>query len=284
MNILITGIKGYIGKNLKLKLKKKNKVFGVSSNTESLDYNRLLKKKIKPHAIFHCAGTGLVGIDKISYSEHKKKNLTSTKKLIDFIKKIKFKNSIIIFLSSQAVYGKVSVNKISEKNKTLPISNYGKTKLLAEKELLKVKNNSIIILRIFSIYGIGMKKQIIWDACKKFKKNKLEFRGDGKEKRDYLNISDFIELSEKIINSKKNLKNQIFNVGSGIGTRIGFLLNKMKNLYGIKTKIIYSKKYNKSEHQNYVSSNLKIKKIFNWKPQKKLSKEIFNYIRWFKTL
>ena len=88
----------------------------------------------------------------------------------------------------------------------------------------------------------------------------MEFRGDGKEKRDYLNISDFIELSEKIINSKKNLKNQIFNVGSGIGTRMSFLLNKMKNLYGIKTKIIFSKKYNKSEHQNYVSSNLKIKK------------------------
>ena len=106
-------------------------------------------------------------------------------------------------MSSQAVYGKVSTNKISEKKKTLPISDYGKTKLLAEKELLKLKNNSIFILRIFSIYGIGLKKQIIWDACKKFKKNKLIFRGDGKEKRDYLNINDFTKLSEKIINSKK---------------------------------------------------------------------------------
>ena len=69
-------------------------------------------------------------------------------------------------------------------------------------------------------------------------------------------------MSEKIINSKKNLKNQIFNVGSGIGTRIGFLLNKMKNLYD-KNKNHIFEKYNKSEHQNYVSSNLKIKKIFN---------------------
>ena len=58
----------------------------------------------------------------------------------------------------------------------------------------------------------------------------------------------------------------------------------MKNLYGVKAKILFSKKYNKSEHQNYVSSNLKIKKTFNWKPQKKLSKELINYIRWFKTL
>ena len=128
MNILITGIKGYIGNSLKLKFQKKNKIFGISSKTERLDYKRLLKKNIKPHVIFHCAGSGLVGIDKISYLIHKQKNLDSTKKLIKFIKKIKLKKSIIIFLSSQAVYGKVSSNRISEKNKTLPISDYGKTK------------------------------------------------------------------------------------------------------------------------------------------------------------
>lgn len=284
MNILITGIKGYIGNSLKLKFQKKNKIFGVSSKTESLDYQILLKKKIKPQVIFHCAGTGLVGINKIPYLTHKKKNLESTKKLIKFIKKIKLKKSIIVFLSSQAVYGKVSTNKISEKNKTLPISDYGKTKLIAEKELLKVKNNSVFILRIFSIYGIGLKKQIIWDACKKFKKNKLTFRGDGEEKRDYLNINDFTKLSEKIINSKKKVKKQILNVGSGSGIKISILLDRMKNLYGIKKKISFSKKYNKFEYQNYVSSNLKVEKFLNWKPKKNLSKELNNYIRWFKKL
>ena len=284
MNILITGIKGYIGNSLKLKFKKKNKIFGISSKTEALDYKILLKKKIKPQVIFHCAGTGLVGINKIPYQIHKKKNLESTKKLIKFIKKIKLKKSIIVFLSSQAVYGKVSSNRISEKNKTLPISDYGKTKLLAERELLKVKNNSVFILRIFSIYGIGLKKQIIWDACEKFKRNKFIFRGDGKEKRDYLNIDDFTRLSEKIINSKKNVKNQILNIGSGTGVKISVLVNKIKNLYGKKTKIFFSKRNNKFEYQNYVASNSKVKKVLNWKPKKNLSKELVNYIRWYKKL
>ena len=73
MNILITGIKGYIGNSLKLKFQKKNKIFGVSSKTESFDYKILLKKKIKPQVIFHCAGTGLVGVNKIPYQTHKKK-------------------------------------------------------------------------------------------------------------------------------------------------------------------------------------------------------------------
>ena len=95
MNILITGIKGYIGNSLKLKFQKKNKIFGISSKTERLDYKRLLKKNIKTHVIFHCAGSGLVGIDKISYLIHKQKNLDSTKKLIKFIKKTKDKKTAL---------------------------------------------------------------------------------------------------------------------------------------------------------------------------------------------
>ena len=82
----------------------------------------------------------------------------------------------------------------------------------------------------------------------------------------------------------KNVKKQILNVGSGSGIKISVLLDKMKNLYGIKKKIFFSKKYNKSEHQNYISSNLKVEKFLNWKPKKNLSKELNNYIRWFKKL
>ena len=81
MKILITGIKGYIGHSLKLKLQKRNKIFGISSKTETLDYKRLLKKKIKPQVIFHCAGTGLVGVNKISYLTHKKKKFRIYKKV-----------------------------------------------------------------------------------------------------------------------------------------------------------------------------------------------------------
>ena len=173
MKILITGIKGFIGNNLKKKFKKNYKIYGISSKNDIFEYKRLIKNKIKPNIIFHCAGSGLVGTNLISYNAHKNKNLNSTKKLVKFIKKSRLKKIKVIFLSSQAVYGKVFSNKISEKNRVLPISAYGKTKLSAEKEILKIKDNSIIILRIFSIYGIGLKKQILWDACEKFQKKKV---------------------------------------------------------------------------------------------------------------
>ena len=39
----------------------------------------------------------------------------------------------------------------------------------------------------------------------------------------------------------KNVKKQILNVGSGSGIKISILLDKMKNLYGIKKKFLFQK-------------------------------------------
>ena len=282
LKILITGINGYIGSNLKNFLRKKNyKIFGIKSKTSTRDYNQLIKNKIKPDVVIHCAGSGLVGLNKISQYTHKKKNLGSTKQLIKFIKKSNIQSSKIIFLSSQAVYGKIVSKKISEENDTKPLSSYGKTKLLAEKELKKINNNYIVILRLFSIYGIGLKKQIIWDACCKFKNNNFTFRGNGLEKRDFLNIKDFNNLIRLIIVSKIN-HNLILNVGSGVGTQIKNLINSIKVEFKIKSKINYNKNSNIIENQNYVSSNKYVRKKFNWRRIYSLKDEIKKYVKWLK--
>jgi len=282
LKILITGIKGFIGSQIEQTLKKRSKIFGISSDTEKNDYKKLIKKRIRPNIIFHCAGSGLVGINKITHSIHRKKNLDSTKNLIKFINKIKLKNSKIIFLSSQSVYGKVSGKKISESHPTIPISSYGKTKLLAEKKIMKITNNSVIVLRLFSIYGIGLKKQILWDACCKFKKKDTKFKGNGQEKRDFLNINDLIKLIKKIIVSNGNNKNELYNVGSGAGIKIRNLLLKLKSIYKLDKKLFFLENQKKSEHQDYISSNKKIIQNFKWKISKNLYQELKQYVRWFK--
>ncbi len=285
MKILITGINGFIGRHLKnLFFKKNYKVFGIRSKSQTNDYKILLKKKIKPNILIHCAGSGIVGFNNVPYKIHKQKNLNSTKKLIAFVKKAKLRNSKIIFLSSQAVYGKVSTVKISEKNKTQPISNYGKTKFLAEKELKKITDNFVIVLRLFSIYGNGLRKQIIWDACNKFINKEVFFRGNGKEKRDFLHILDLIGLLKKIIKSEPKTSFAVFNVGSGKGIKIKTLLIKIKKIYKSSLKISFMKNGNKQENQNFVSNNRKIINTFDWKPKKNLNKELKFYIKWFKNI
>ena len=46
--------------------------------------------------------------------------------------------------------------------------------------------------------------------------------------------------------------------------------------------IIYTGNPNIIENQNYISSNDKIKKKFNWKCISKLKIEIKKYVKWFK--
>lgn len=283
MIILITGISGYIGSELKNFFKKKRqKIYGITRKNSKSKYQNLIKNNIKPNVIIHCAGSGLVGIEKLNKKVHYKKNYNSTKDLIRFVKVSQIENCKIIFLSSQSVYAAKKQKRIFEIDKILPKSNYGKTKYLSEKILINLKKNKVIILRLFSIYGIGLKKQIIWDACEKFRKNIVKFRGDGNEVRDFLNIKDLLDLINKIIKKNYIEESTIYNVGHGRGVSINKLLNFIKKEYKSKHNITFIGNNNEAENRNFVSSNFKVEKDFKWTPSRNLFKEVKNYIGWYK--
>lgn len=284
MKILITGVNGFVGSQIKKYYSKNgNILIGVDSKNFKNKFKHLIRKKTDFDLIFHCAGSGIVGIKKLSYKIHYNKNYASTIQLINFIKKSNLKNCKIIFFSSQAVYAK-SEKKIKENYKIFPSSYYGKTKLMAEKKLIKIKNNSIIILRLFSIYGKGLKKQIMWDTCKKFKNKKNNFFGNGEEIRDFLNIKDLMILLKKIVNSKFQPGFNIYNVGSGKGTKIRKIIDLIKSNFKIGKKIIFNDIKNSSENRNFISSNIKVEKKFSWRPKTILKKEILIYVKWFKKI
>ena len=88
-------------------------------------------------------------------------NNINTVKLIESIKNTSVER--FIFSSSSSVYGKIN-KKIREKDTKHPISPYGRSKLLAEKnirklcEKYKIKN---VILRYFNVVGAQVKKNLI---------------------------------------------------------------------------------------------------------------------------
>ena len=155
--------------------------------------------------IIHCAGTGTVGS---SNKEPLLKNYITTKSLIKFCKSIKEKPKII-FLSSYSIYGEKYNRPIKEYFKTNPKSCYSKTKKKSEDALIKLKNShkiNIKILRLASIYGNGIEKQLLFDVCKKIQNKSGNFYGTGDEVRDWMHISDLGSLILKIIrvNDRKN--------------------------------------------------------------------------------
>ena len=87
-------------------------------------------------------------------------NNINTVKLIESIKNTSVER--FIFSSSSSVYGKINKKKIREKDTKHPISPYGRSKLLAEKnirklcEKYKIKN---VILRYFNVVGAQVKEK-----------------------------------------------------------------------------------------------------------------------------
>ncbi len=258
--ILIIGGYGFIGKNLYGRLKKTNKVlrFGkTNKNTKKINLKNLKKVKYNFDIIFYCAGSGTVTLSNSNPREDYHRNVVSVRETLKYINLFSNKPDLI-FVSSAAVYG----NSIKKK-KLKPISNYGKNKLLAEKAIIKFsKKEKIrsIILRFFSIYGPGLKKQLIWDAINKFKKKDFTFYGTGDEIRSWMFVDDAIKL---IIYSYKKLstKNQIFNLSSGENIKVKAILNKLLNILKLKNKIKFNKELLNSNPKYLAYSNNSSKKL-----------------------
>ena len=237
--ILIIGGYGFIGKNLYKKLKKTNKVsrFGKSrKKNQQIVLNNLKNLKFNFDLIVFTAGSGTVSLSVKNPQRDYEKNVTSVKETLKYIKLFKIKPALI-FISSTSVFG----NSI-KKRSLRPVSNYGKHKVLAEKSIINfIKKNKIksIILRFFSIYGPGLKKQLIWDAVRKFKKKMFMFHGSGEEVRSWMFIDDAIKL---IILSYNYLsfKPLILNLSSGENISIREILKKLLMILRINKKVTFN--------------------------------------------
>src|SRR3989344_1680602 len=155
MKILVTGGTGFIGAHLVDKLIELGHDVIVISNKEPKRENKKTKyakgditKKgdvekamIGCSVVFHLAS--LIDARSSDQKEMQRVNILGSKNVFSAATKNKCK---IIFTSSAAVYGDVYSAK--EDDRCKPISDYGKTKMEAEKLLDK---NSFIV-RLFNVY------------------------------------------------------------------------------------------------------------------------------------
>lgn len=170
--------------------------------------------------------------DNVSYDINS--NLIGTIKLLNIMLKYGVKR--IIFPSSGGtVYGQIAGDSAKENDPTNPISSHGITKLSIEKYLLLYQHLhglEYLILRVsnpFGMYHSSQKQGFINVVLKKIIKNeKIVVWGDGSAVRDYMYIKDLTFILTKII--ENDIKNQIINIGSGVGVSIKEILNLLQNI------------------------------------------------------
>jgi UDP-glucose 4-epimerase len=190
-----------------------------------------------------------------------------------------------VFASSAAVYGDVKRLPISENQSLRPLSPYGKSKMLAEQQVLsynksrKIKNT--ISLRIFNAYGSGQTTES--DVITKFTKRLSigqppVITGGGSQTRDFISVQDIVDAfvsSTKLIEDENKLMPQlpVFNVGTGKPTSINELVQKMIEIFGLDLQPIYKEKM-ESEKEILISyaDITRAKKNLNFVAKKSIEK------------
>ena len=196
MNILVTGYKGFIGKNLIFFLKnnKNFKIFKYGKKNSLKDLKNYVQKS---DIIFHLAGENRNNLNK----EFLKNNVNITKNIIKFTKR-KNNKTLIIYAST---------NQINKKNNI-----YTQTKILAENYLKKNSNKmvSVKIYRFTNIFGKWAKpnyNSVIATFCFNISRNRKiklsqkneDLKGIAKE------IQSFTDDVEGYANDIKDLATKI---------------------------------------------------------------------------
>ncbi|MDC0417197.1 NAD(P)-dependent oxidoreductase [Candidatus Pelagibacter sp.] len=269
-NIGLTGSTGSLGKTI---LKNYHKISFSKFKSDIRDKTALSEwiEKNKLDTIIHLAA--IVPIKKVNNNKKKARevNFLGTKNLVDICvaKKIKW----FFFASTSHVYSS-SKRKILESDKLLPISYYGKTKLLAEKYLIrKFKKNKInyCIGRIFSTTNNNQKRNyLVPDLKHKIKKvKKIKIKLENLNHfRDFISMDD---LSKIIMFFLKKKITGIFNLGSGFKIHLKEIANLIAKEYN--KEIIF--KDNKKP--TYLIANIKkIKMIYKFNISTDIKKKIFN--------
>ena len=155
----------------------------------------------------------------------------------------------IIFPSSGGtVYGEGKSFPINEDAATTPICSYGITKLMVEKYLYflhRIYGIDYLIFRISNSYGPGQRaytdQGLISNAmAKMLNGSEINVFGDGQIVRDYIYIDDVVRAF--LIGLEQDLRNKIYNIGTGIGYSINEVIESISKIINVKPKISYSKK------------------------------------------
>lgn len=299
MVVLITGAHGFIGRYVARYYKdmgytvigmghgiwdqKEYTAWGIDFWYEcDITMDNLVSYAKDAEIIVHCAGSGSVGFSVENPMLDFERTVWTTHFVLEYIRRFS-KNTKLIYPSSAAVYGLAEQLPIKEDSPLTPISPYGVHKKIVE-ELCQMYARqygiSVIVMRLFSVYGDGLRKQLLWDACRKLEKSNSVFWGTGTESRDWIHVKEVARLLY-MAREKANNKCPILNVGSGQNVRIADVLNYLFSSFKTPLKPEFGGEVNLGNPEHYWAN---VQQIRQWGWQNKISLEdgIKEYVKWYK--
>lgn len=313
MNILLTGVAGFIGSNLldELLENKDNTVIGIDNLNDFYDplikqnniknninnknfifynidlLNTLELKKIfennKIDNVIHLAGYGGVRPSIENPKLYIDNNIVATLNILECMKNHKIQK--LVYASSSSVYGNSKETIFKETlNVSEPISPYAMTKKACEELCYtyhKLYNIKVISLRFFTVYGKRQRPDL---AISKFTKlilenNSIPVFGDGSTMRDYTYIEDIVSgIISAIEYNKTNY--EIINLGGGEPINLERMIKTIETVLGKKA-IINRMEMQKGDVDKTVADITKARNLLNYNPSTSFENGIKKFTEWF---
>jgi UDP-glucose 4-epimerase len=236
----------------------------------------------EPDVIVHCAGSASVGFSVLHPFQDYLRTVASTAAVLEYVR-LNSRHTRIVYPSSAAVYGSAPSLPIPESAPLTPASPYGVHKLMAE-QLCRSYGPSyglqVAIIRLFSVYGEGFRKQLLWDACRKAVAGDFLFSGSGAEIRDWLHVEDAASLLHRAIDLAAPSVPAI-NGGYGAGVTVRDAVTEIFQSLNPQLQPRFSGTPRPGDPPGYVADTTQITAL-NWRPAIDWQTGVARYIHWFK--
>jgi UDP-glucose 4-epimerase len=252
MRVLITGSTGFIGSSLgRYAAQAGHTVMGTgrspepskawpglyaSSDATAESLSEILND-FEPDVLFHAAGTASVGASLVDPLADFRGSVAVCASMLEAVR-CSDKKPLVFIPSSAAVYGNPQVLPVSEAAAIQPISPYGLHKAMCEtlaRESAEYLGLRIIVCRLFSVFGAGQRRLLIWELFKQLSgaNESAWLDGTGSESRDFLHIDDVAEAVFQLAPAFAHSPSghfEIINVASEEETKVADIAGQIRDL------------------------------------------------------
>lgn len=262
--------------------------WGVTSWTAA-DIELTTLRRLVPagpiEVVVHCAGSGAVAHSYSAPLGDYERSVSSVATMLEYVRTDLDNHPRVAVASSAAVYGDQGDVDLPESAMRSPVSPYGFHKVMAEdlcNSWSRYFGVRLSIVRLFSVYGEGLRKQLLWDAANKFARGECRFFGTGNELRDWVHVEDAARLLCLAATAEGQDAFEIYNGGHSHHTTRE-VLSTLSGLLGCPTSPVFTGQIHVGNPRRLTANNRHARRQLDWQPLIALDEGLRRYAEWFQT-